>query len=95
MFLIKTKRFSPSGFNAITIWPFIFYRKTLSKTVLNHERIHARQQVELLIIIFYLIYLIEYLFKGYNKISFEKEAYKNENNTNYLKNRKLFAMWRK
>lgn len=84
------------GYKAITIWPFIFVRKECSfdEVDLNHESIHGRQQLELLIIPFYIIYLIEQIFKGYRNISFEKEAYNNDNNLDYLKTRKWFAMWR-
>ena len=81
------------GYKAITIWPFIFVRKECSfdEVDLNHENIHGRQQLELLILFFYLVYLIELVFKGYKRISFEKEAYANESNLNYLKERKCFA----
>ena len=33
--------------------------------------------------------------KAYRNISFEKEAYNNEKDLNYIKNRKIFAQWRK
>ena len=82
------------GFSAITIWPFIFTREEMNKTILNHENIHGAQQKELLLIGFYLVYLIEWIFKGYRKVSFEVEAYQNEGNDNYLKSRKLFNMWK-
>lgn len=84
------------GFVAMTIYPFIFSRKKeLSDIIINHENIHGRQQLELLIIPFYIIYLIEWIFKGYKDISFEKESYNNEKNLDYLKTRKCFSMWRK
>lgn len=82
------------GFKAITLWPFIFARKKLNEVDLNHENIHGRQQLELLIIPFYIIYLIEWIFKGYREISFEKEAYSNEQNLEYLKSRKHYSMWK-
>ena len=61
---------------------------------------------ELLYIPFYIIYLFEWLWrvlftkdrfseKAYRNISFEKEVYSNQDNLDYLKTRKLFAMWRK
>lgn len=90
--MIKTK-ILPKNVIAITLWPFIFARRTNEET-LNHEKIHLRQQIELLVVFFYVIYFFEWLFKGYRKISFEKEAYKNESDLNYLKNRKFFA-WAK
>lgn len=97
MKVIYNKIIPFKGFKAITIWPFIFVRKECSfnEVDLNHENIHGKQQKELLLIFFYLIYLIEWIFKGYKNISFEKEAYSNENNLDYLKNRKPYAMWRK
>jgi hypothetical protein len=78
---------------AIALFPFIIISKsTLADSVLlNHERIHLRQQLELLIIPFYIWYIIAFFRKGYLNISFEKEAYLNEKNFNYLKNRKIFA----
>lgn len=85
------------GFKAITLWPFIFIRGIeCSQVCINHENIHGRQQLELLIIPFYIIYLIEWVFKGYRNISFEKEAYNNEKDLDYLEQkRKPYAMWRK
>ena len=87
--IIKTN-IVPKGFTAITIFPFIF-TKDLGEETVSHEKIHLRQQIELLIIPFYIWYLIEALFKGYDNISFEKEAYANEKDVTYLKHRKLFS----
>lgn len=76
----------------------------INKYVINHELIHSAQQKELLWIPFYIIYLIEWIIllcryanwnKAYKNISFEKEAYKNDKNLNYLNIRKPFAQWRK
>jgi hypothetical protein len=77
----------------IAIFPFIFVPKNafVTERLLNHERIHLRQQLEMLILPFYIIYLYEYYTKGYMNVSFEKEAYANEHNMEYLKKRKLFA----
>ena len=90
--IIKTN-ILPRNVIAITLFPFIFTKRTDEGTI-NHERIHIRQQAELLVIFFYVLYFFEWAFKGYNGISFEKEAYENESNLNYLKQRKLFA-WAK
>ena len=91
------------GFRGMAIFPFIFLKdKTLkyNKTVINHEKIHLRQQIELLWIFFFLIYFIEFfigyikfknLKKAYFNISFEKEAYFNEDDLEYLKNKKLWT----
>lgn len=81
----------------IAIWPFVFVRtKKPSKSLLNHERIHLRQQLEMLIIPFYVWYIFEWFFKllkyrnrqkAYFHISFEKEAYENEKDDEFLKKR--------
>ncbi len=70
---------------------------------MNHERIHMRQQLELLLIFFFIWYLVEYVvglvkyrdsFKAYNKISFEREAYANERNLKYLEKRRIWSFFR-
>ncbi len=78
---------------AIAFYPFIFLRSDANPddVLINHEKIHLRQQLEMLVIPFYVWYLIEYYTKGYWNVSFEKEAYANEKNLNYLNNRKLFS----
>jgi hypothetical protein len=81
---------------AMALYPFILInrRKELSPVMLNHERIHLMQQLEMLIIPFYVLYLIELVCKGYRNISFEREAYVNEKDADYLKRRKLFSWLR-
>ena len=74
----------------------------IDKYVINHERIPTAQQRELLFVPFYILYVIEWLVRlvqfrnrhdAYMNISFEREAYANGDNLDYLPNRKLFA-WR-
>jgi hypothetical protein len=89
----------PKGYTGITIYPFFFLKiRNLKNDVvlINHEKIHLRQQVELLVIPFYIIYLLEFIIRliqyrkwylAYRNISFEREAYRNENDLNYLKSR--------
>ena len=91
------------GYKAMTIWPFIFVRKDkeLNKVDENHEEIHGRQQIEMLVIPFLMWYCFEYIvrllcygFKGkkaYKNISFEQEAYVNETDFNYIMKRKHYA----
>ncbi|MEE9407073.1 MAG: hypothetical protein V3V28_03250 [Polaribacter sp.] len=93
----------PKGFVGITLYPFIFLkRKALkeNKVLINHEKTHLKQQLELLIIFFYLFYGIEFLIKlfkyknayiTYKNLSFEREAYQNEKDFKYLKTRKQWA----
>lgn len=88
--------------SGITLFPFILLRKKSDKgnhILINHEKIHIRQQLELLIIPFYIWYLSEYYLKylqyrnaekAYRNISFEREAYANEKNPDYLKHRKFW-----
>ena len=88
---------------AITIWPFIICKGTMTKITLNHEKIHIKQQAELLLIGFYLLYAYYWLkavlwykldnHTAYMAIPFEIEAYDNEEDLDYLKNRKWFAWW--
>ena len=77
----------------ITIWPFIFISTKVKVTdrLINHERIHLRQQLEMLVIPFYVVYLIEFYTKGYMNVSFEKEAYGNDNDLLYLTTRKPYS----
>ncbi len=101
MKIIKNKILPIEGFKAINLLGVLFVRKefNLTKVDLNHERIHTRQMLEMLIIPFYLFYLTEWLiklcyyknsFKAYKNISFEREAYFHENNLNYLRKRNLY-----
>jgi len=82
----------------ITLCPFGIYVKNIkSILVINHEKIHWQQQLEMFILPFYIWYLIEWLIKllffkdAYRNISFEREAYYNEYDLNYLKSRKHYA----
>ena len=93
----------PKGYSGITIFPFVFLKyRTLktNKVLLNHERIHLKQQLELLIIPFYLWYSLEFFYLlikykkwdlAYRNISFEKEACLNEKDLQYLNER---PFWR-
>lgn len=92
----------PKGYIGLAVFPFVFLqhrRFKLDHTLINHEKIHLRQQLELLIIFFYLIYLLEFIIRllqyknwkhTYRNISFEREAYINEKDLNYLKSRSFW-----
>ena len=95
------------GYLAMCVFPFIFVRKdarALKTTDINHETIHGKQQIEMLWVLFFVWYGIEwfvrwvaYCFDGhlaYKNISFEQEAYLHEDDLIYLNNRKLFASWK-
>jgi hypothetical protein len=106
MILIASKYLVPKGYSGIALFPFVFVRdKTLGKhpVFLNHERIHLRQQAELLILPFYIWYITEYVIRrlhyptqkdAYRNISFEREAYANEGNMEYLNGRKFWSFLR-
>ncbi len=102
MFLIVAKYLIPKGFRGVTIYPFVLvkYREDLNDIIfINHEKIHIRQQVELLIIPFFIWYLSEYFVRllqyrnanlAYRNISFEREAYSEESNLLYLNSRPFY-----
>lgn len=126
MIIVRNDTIPFRGFIAITLWPFIFVRRQawakFTDDVIRHERIHGRQQVELLAVgavlaavlalcgagwwsllalpLFLWLYGLEYLVRlcqyrnghaAYRAISFEREAYNNELDDDYLKKRKPFA----
>jgi hypothetical protein len=43
MIWIKTKRFPPEGYEAVTLWPFVFYKCKKTADVIRHEMYHQRQ----------------------------------------------------
>lgn len=115
------------GYTAITIWPLIFARrsaKPLKAHEENHERIHLRQQLEVLVVsaavlaaavwltgcswwwmpaslaVYYAGYGLDYAVRrilcrshlgAYCNIAAEQEAYLNERDTAYLRQRRPFA----
>jgi hypothetical protein len=95
------KYFAHSSVQGITLYPFILVRHQSSlqdKQLIHHEQIHIQQQAELLVIPFYILYLSNYAinlliykkhYKAYRNICFEREAYDNEDNSDYL----LYRHW--
>ena len=88
---------------ALALYPFILLRdkeQQHNKVLVHHERIHHRQQLEMLILPFYLAYVLNYFFnllkyrqhdRAYREIIFEREAYIMENDFRYLKERRLWG----
>ena len=74
------------------------------KVLINHEQIHIAQQAECLVLPWYLMYGLNYVvnlirfkgthFESYYNICFEREAYQNEGDLEYLDKRKQF-IWKK
>ncbi|WP_458627658.1 hypothetical protein [Winogradskyella sp. PC D3.3] len=100
--ILISKYIVPNGYVGLTVFPFVFFKTKDLKTnaiLVNHERIHLRQQLELLIIPFFILYGLEFLIRliqyrtwniAYRNISFEREAYAKEGEFNYLKLRPFF-----
>ncbi|WBU90076.1 hypothetical protein [Cellulophaga omnivescoria] len=108
--ILVSKLFFRKNYVGLSLWPFIILKSDALRdddSLINHEKIHLRQQLELLVLPFYVVYLLEFVirclfywdsYKAYQNISFEREAYFNEDNPNYLNERKPFSfikyLWR-
>lgn len=91
------------GFKCMNLFGMLFVRKkfkgTLTDVDLNHEKIHSRQFKDLIYILYYPVYVICWITEiirppyetAYRDTWFEREAYANEENLNYLQKRKHFA----
>ena len=84
----------------ITILTFVFTSKNAPDFVLNHEKIHREQQLELFVVGAYILYFIEFLIifaqtmdfhKSIFNVSFEREAFYNQHNPYYLRTRKRYS----
>jgi len=103
MFVIVAKYLIPKGYRGLTLFPFVFVKYVFdseNKVLINHEKIHIRQQLELLVLPFFVWYFVEYAVRllqyknanlAYRNISFEREAYANELDLEYLKKRSFFS----
>jgi hypothetical protein len=89
--------------SGMAIFPFILVKQKEFKhdtVLIQHETIHLWQELELLVIPFYILYLLNYLInlyryrdhnKAYLNIVFEREAYTCEGDSNYLGQRRFWA----
>ncbi len=103
MFLVVAKYLFPKGYRGLAVFPFVFVKHSSDKgnpVFVNHERIHLRQQLELLVIPFLIWYFLEFLARliqyknidlAYRNISFEREAYAKEKVLGYLKQRSFWG----
>ncbi|MVO09282.1 hypothetical protein GOQ30_08945 [Flavobacterium sp. TP390] len=99
MILLVVRFFTNKRYKGITIYPFVIVTQEedgKNAVLLNHERIHIKQQLEMLVLPFFVWYGLEFLVryfmyrswkKAYRNISFEKESYANEEDLDYLKKR--------
>ena len=101
-FLSKLRLFGVSII-AVSFGPFVFLKHKRNPLMENHEAIHFFQQLELLFVFQWLLYIVFYLIGlikhrsrsiAYNSNPFEREAYENQSNMNYLQHRPWFS-WRK
>ncbi len=97
--------FTPFKIAGIALFPFVILRHSMKEheryeQLINHEAIHFRQALELLVVGFYGLYILNWLVnlfiyrdrkKAYRQIVFEKEAYACEDDLDYLEHRKIFA----
>ncbi|NNE01806.1 MAG: hypothetical protein HKN52_01470 [Eudoraea sp.] len=101
--IIISKHFFYKNYVGLSLWPFIILREVALKKdeiLINHERIHLKQQKELLIVPFYLLYFFEWAIRtlwyfngytAYQNMSFEREAYANEDDLDYIEKRASYA----
>lgn len=100
------------GITGITIFPLIILHGSLRGTqeaavTVNHERIHVRQQIELLLVFFAVWYAASFVaglvrgrgrYGAYRNIIFEREAFDRMYEMDYLKRRRPFGFmkyWKK
>ncbi|MCM4167037.1 hypothetical protein KCTC52924_01894 [Arenibacter antarcticus] len=101
--IIVFKHFFIKNYVGLSLWPFIILKNPALKNdavLINHEKIHLKQQRELLVLPFYMLYLLEGVvrffiyfdvYTAYRNISFEREAYQNESNLYYLQERRPYS----
>ena len=102
MFVIVARYLIPKGFAGLTLFPFIILKEKIDVSnpiMIQHEKIHIRQQTEMLILPFFIWYGIEYFIRilqyknkqtAYRNISFEREAYANESQKDFLQQRRFW-----
>jgi hypothetical protein len=91
---------------AIALYQFIIASQSekQNKPLFNHEKIHLKQQTELLVVFFYMLYIVNTVYnmvrylnmkKAYLLNIFESEAYSHEYDRDFLSSRSIFAIFRK
>lgn len=91
------------GYKAMNLFGVLFVRGNarIDDITLNHEKIHASQMKELLYVLFYAWYVIEWIVRliqyldtrdAYRNISFEREAYAHDHDQDYLDKRPALNM---
>ena len=92
--------FSPINIWAINFGPFVWCKGTMNERTKVHETIHYQQQLELLFVGQWLLYVLFWLWNmvvfrngvvAYMNNPFEVEAYMNDKKEGYLVTRKRYA----
>ena len=100
---VVLSKLAPINIWAISLGMWVLCRGSLNEKTKRHECIHFQQQLECLFIGFYMIYILSYLYnlvkfrdprEAYYQVCFEREAFGNESQKDYLENRKRYA-WAK
>ena len=120
MKIIRNKYIPFPGYKAINLFGVLFVKNNakIDDVTINHEGIHSKQFIELMILFavatvfirwwlplfsplfFYVWYIVEWLIHlirfrsadiAYRRISFEREAYTNQGDVNYLPKRTWFS----
>jgi hypothetical protein len=91
---------SPINVWAFSFGPFVWCEGEANERLRNHETIHFQQQVELLFVLQWVLYMFFWLWgvifgKGdsvdaYFHNPFEREAYDNDGNLEYLETRPFY-----
>ncbi len=103
---MATGRYGYERAKGAAFYPFLFVRREEFATplIINHERIHFRQQIETLFIGLFLLRIIETVYArlvlklqapNYNLyLAAEQEAYRNQHDMQYLNGRKWFSLFK-
>ena len=98
---------SPINIGAISFGFWVWSRGNMRASTKTHETIHYQQQLELLFVLQWILYVLFYLVglvryrngvQAYRENPFEREAYNHDDEADYLKNRKRYKwlsyLWR-
>lgn len=124
MIVIKNKLIPFGRYTTINLFGIVFTKEEMTEKIINHERIHTIQMLELALVVsiivltlivffdislwwfliacpaYYVWYIVEYMWISimhskqvcaYRDVSFEEEAHANDDNLDYINNRKVFS----
>lgn len=103
MKVIRNRIIPFGGYYAINLFGIVFAKGDCDDVTMRHEAIHTAQMRELLYLLFYIAYVVEWLVRfailhdsrrAYHAVSFEREAYANQADAGYLSRRRHFAFFR-